>query len=115
MSRFGFLIEWSPHNSIATILAYFGTLGLFSYGLYIFTGLRQIYLAGQDSPLWRGCFFGFVLLLAWSTLEIIVLTPAFEILFACLTAFAWRANAHETRVSTAHPTPKQGRKANISS
>lgn len=92
MTEFGVPLEWSPHNSVAQMTAYFGLVGLAAYVAYLIIGLRQIYLVGRMSPTWRGCYYGFVVVLVWSAVEIIVLTPAFELLFACLSALAWAEN-----------------------
>jgi len=84
-------ITWNPHNWLLYIATYYGVIGLAAYIAYVVLGLRAIYRAGQSSDLWAGVFIGLVTLLLWGLVEIIVLSPAYEILFATLFALArWR-------------------------
>lgn len=81
-------ITWNPHNSILWIVINFGLIGLVAYGAYVWIALRDVARAASFSPVWSGVFVGLVVTLAWSLEEIIVLTPAFEILLASMYGLA---------------------------
>jgi magnesium-transporting ATPase (P-type) len=83
LDKYGYMITWNPHNSVIWIISIFGTWGLMFYGAYVFFGMRSIYRQATE-PLWLGIFVGLAVAFAWSMFEIIVLTPAFEILMAVI-------------------------------
>lgn len=83
-------IIWSPHNGAMGIAINFGIGGLIAYGAYIAFMLRRFYLNAKQSLLWKGVFVGACVLLLWSNAEIIVMTPAFDILMAGLFGIAIR-------------------------
>lgn len=93
---------WSPHNSVASLLLNFGVLGVALYAGYVSLALREFSLLGKSSSLWAGVFYAFLLLFAWSLVEIIVMTPAFEILLASLFAMA-----HVQRAGAAQSVPAE--------
>lgn len=84
LEEFNLDIIWSPHNVLLWIAAIAGLLGLTFYLLYLFVALSEIRRTIPRSSVWTGVFFGFVVLLTWSLLEPIAMTPAFEVLFAAL-------------------------------
>lgn len=88
MAETGLGVLWSPHSSIASLILTFGIAGFALYSAYVFIAMRRFYALGKTSPLWAGIFFGFLLLFAWSLVEIIVMTPAFELLFGTLYALS---------------------------
>lgn len=88
MEEFGVNELWSPHSSVATLVMNFGLVGLAAYAAYVGVALNQFYRLATNSRLWAGVFFAFVIIFAWSLLEIIVMTPAFEILLASFYAVA---------------------------
>ncbi|UCI33430.1 O-antigen ligase family protein [Mesorhizobium sp. B4-1-4] len=84
----GYSITWNPHNSILWLAVNFGLIGVAGYGAYVWIAVREIAKAAVSSSLWTGVFVGMVALLAWSFEEIIVLTPAFELLLAAMYSLA---------------------------
>lgn len=84
LDELGYSIAWNPHNSVLWVAANFGLLGLAAYACYVAIALVEIGRAAVGSRLWTGVLLGVVIVLAWSLVENIVLTPAFEILFASL-------------------------------
>ena len=94
----GYNIIWNPHNSLIWIAANFGLIGLALYLGYLATALRAIAQAARYSGLWAGALVGVSVLLVWSLVEIIVLTPAFEILFATVYVLAWNANKASAQI-----------------
>lgn len=92
-------ITWSPHNSLLWVAANFGLLGLVAYCAYVWIVMREIAIAGASSRLWTGIFVGTAMVLVWSLVEIIALTPAFEILFAALYALALGKNTSGSRLT----------------
>ncbi|TPK91797.1 O-antigen ligase family protein [Mesorhizobium sp. B2-4-17] len=90
--QLGYSITWNPHNSVLWIVTHFGLLGLAAYCAYVWIVMREIAKAAATSRLWTGVFVGVAMILSWSLVENIVLTPAFEILFAALYALALNRN-----------------------
>jgi hypothetical protein len=84
LESFNLDITWSPHNALLFLATNFGILGIVAYVGYIIVALRTMNRAAQESKMWTGVFIGVSIVLAWSMVEIVVLTPAFEILFAAL-------------------------------
>jgi O-antigen ligase len=82
LDQYGYLITWNPHNSLLWVASIFGVFGLAFYLAYIVIAMRGIYQRAKESPLWHGIFVGFAIAFVWSFVEIIVLTPAFEIMLA---------------------------------
>jgi len=81
-------ILWNPHNSLIHYAAIFGLVGLAIYLVYAVVVLRTFGRLMETSAVWKGIFYGFAILYAWSFFESIALTPAFEILIASLYALA---------------------------
>jgi hypothetical protein len=79
---------WHPHNSVLSVAVFFGSVGVVAYLVYVAIALRGLASAARDSAVWAGIFIAANMVLLWSLVEVIVLTPAFEILFASLYAFA---------------------------
>ncbi len=77
----GATVYWNPHNSVLWLWALFG-IGSTLYWAYIFVCFRSVLLASKSNSWWRGIFAALSILLAWSLVEPIVLTPAFELLAA---------------------------------
>ena len=71
----------------------FGQIGVVSYCSYVWLAMREIAKAAEAPDLRRGIFVGMILILAWGLVEIIVLTPAFELLLAALYIFAVNRNS----------------------
>ncbi|TPN43197.1 O-antigen ligase family protein [Mesorhizobium sp. B1-1-7] len=86
-------ITWNPHNSILWVAVNFGLVGLLAYIAYVWIAMREIAKAALTSDLWKGVFVGVAMILAWSLEEIIVLTPAFELLLAALYMLGHNVNA----------------------
>jgi hypothetical protein len=84
----GFNIVWSPHSSVLQLAVYFGIAGVALYAAYVWTVFRTLAGLSRSSDLWAGISVGLSIAFAWSLLEIIVITPAFEILVASLYALA---------------------------
>ena len=85
---FGYPITWHPHNSILHLLVVFGVIGTVAYAAYLAVVLGAFGHRARESPLWRGITAGTVVMLLWSLVEVIVLSPAFEVLIAGLYALA---------------------------
>lgn len=85
---FNFSIIWNPHDILLWAVAVSGFIGLAFYASYLFVALSAIYKASISSKLWNGIFFGLTVVLGWSLVEIIAMTPAFDILLACLYCLA---------------------------
>jgi hypothetical protein len=94
---FNFSIVWNPHNLLLWALAISGLIGLGLYLAYLFVALSAIYESSKTSKLWSGVFFGLVAALSWSLVEIIAMTPAFDILLACLYCLARNRNKQVVR------------------
>lgn len=88
LEEFNRNIIWNPHNVLLWVSSIAGILGLTFYLLYLFVGLAEIHRRISSSSFWTGVFFGFVILLTWSLIEPVAMTPAFEVLFASLYALA---------------------------
>ena len=84
----GFNIVWSPHSSVLQLAVYFGMAGVALYAAYVWTVFRTLARLSGSSDLWAGISVGLSIAFAWSLLEMIVITPAFEILLASLYALA---------------------------
>jgi hypothetical protein len=93
LDKYGYLLTWNPHNSLLWITALFGVWGLACYVAYISAALRSFYRRATGSPMWLGILAGICVALAWSMLEIIVLTPGFEILLALLYGLSTHSGA----------------------
>jgi hypothetical protein len=85
-------ITWNPHNSVLWVAVNFGLVGLAAYCTYLWIVMREIANAAASSDLWMGVFVGSVMAVAWGFEEIIVLTPAFEILMASMYVLAVSKN-----------------------
>jgi len=96
---FKFSIVWNPHDLFLWALAISGLIGLVLYVAYVFVALSAIYEASKTSKLWSGIFFGLIAALSWSLVEIIAMTPAFEILLGCLYCLARNRNKEAVRES----------------
>lgn len=99
-----FNIVWSPHSSILQLAVYFGAAGLALYAAYVWVVFRSLGQLSKSSDLWAGISVGLSLTFAWSLLEIIVITPAFEILFATTYALAHcRRSTGSDKLATTNP------------
>lgn len=85
---FGHPITWHPHNGLLQVLVLFGVIGAACYVIYLVLVLRTIQRRATDSDLWRGIFAGLCIVLCWSTIEIVLLTPHFQLLVAVLYGLA---------------------------
>ncbi|ESY10491.1 MULTISPECIES: O-antigen ligase family protein [unclassified Mesorhizobium] len=85
-------ITWNPHNWLLWTAVNFGLVGLVAYCGYAFIAMREVWIASRTSSLWTGVFVGLMMMLAWGLEEIVVLTPAFEVLFAAMYALARNRN-----------------------
>ncbi|TPN57175.1 O-antigen ligase family protein [Mesorhizobium sp. B1-1-7] len=85
-------ITWNPHNCLLWAAVNFGLVGLVAYCGYAFIVLREVWIASRSSSLWTGVFVGLMMMMAWGLEEIVVLTPAFEVLFAAMYALARNKN-----------------------
>ena len=85
---FGYPITWHPHNSILHLFVLFGIIGAVAYSAYMAVVLRAFERRARVSAVWRGITAGTVVMLLWSMVEIIVLSPAFELLMAALYSVA---------------------------
>jgi len=83
---------WDPHNSILHMLVSFGIVGSLFYLSYVITIVFEIYRASMSNWFWRGVCWGYSLILVWSLLEPLLLTPAIEILQAYLFIMARQFN-----------------------
>nr|CAD6436856.1 hypothetical protein REQ54_04115 [Rhizobium sp. Q54] len=90
MLHMGFDQTWSPHNSVASLALHFGLFGLVVYAFYVWSALRAIWELGRFSEFWLGIFVALCVMYVWSLVEIIVLTPAVEILVATFYGVAHR-------------------------
>jgi hypothetical protein len=88
LNVFNFSIVWNPHDIFLWAFAISGLIGVAFYGAYVVVAFSAIHEASKNSTLWSGIFFGLIAVLAWSLVEIIAMTPAFEILLACLYSLA---------------------------
>jgi hypothetical protein len=88
VNNFNFSIVWNPHDVLLWPFAITGLIGVVLYASYVYVVLNSMYRAAAESRLWLGILIGSVVVLAWSLVEIIAMTPAFEILFACLYCLA---------------------------
>jgi hypothetical protein len=88
VNTFNFSIVWNPHDVFLWAFAITGLMGVVLYASYVYVVLKSMYRAAVESRLWLGILIGSVVVLAWSLVEIIAMTPAFEILFACLYCLA---------------------------
>lgn len=88
LEEFGYEVIWNPHNGVLWLIANFGIVGLAAYCAYALLVMTEFARAAQTSRLWLGVLVGAAIGLAWSFTEIIVMTPAFEILLATLYAIA---------------------------
>jgi hypothetical protein len=93
----GFNIVWSPHCSVLQMAVYFGIAGVALYAAYVWSVFRTLSGLSGSSDLWAGISVGLSIAFAWSLLEIIVITPAFEILVASLYALATKKLAMASR------------------
>ena len=80
---FGYPITWHPHNSILHLLVVFGSSGR-SPTRRIWRSCSGPSATARAYSVWRGITAGGVVMLLWSLVEIIVLSPAFELLIAGL-------------------------------
>ncbi|RUU81291.1 O-antigen ligase [Mesorhizobium sp. M7A.F.Ca.MR.362.00.0.0] len=85
-------VTWNPHNSVLWVAVNFGLIGLAAYLAYVGIVMREVAKAAETSPLFTGAFVGLALVLVWSLVEIIALTPAFEILMAATYSLALNRN-----------------------
>lgn len=88
LNTFNFSVVWNPHDIILWAIAISGVIGLAFYAAYLFVAFAALYAASQSSKLWRGIFFASIATLVWSLVEVVAMTPAFDILVACLYCLA---------------------------
>lgn len=84
LSELNYGVTWHPHNSFLWVSANFGLIGVIIYIAYVMQVFKTINQLARTSKLWSGVLMGFSVILAWSYFSVIVLTPAYEILFAAL-------------------------------
>lgn len=89
-------VFWNPHNSIVWISATYGLVGLALYASYLILAMTSIARAARVCATWKGIFAGLVVILVWSLSEIIVLTPAFELLLASMCALSWGVTSNRS-------------------
>jgi hypothetical protein len=101
LREFAYPLSWHPHNSILHLLVLFGALGTIGYSLYVAVVLKTAVKHARQSPVWSGITAGIAITLLWSLVEIVILTPAFELLIAGVYCAARGRNlAKETPVDT---------------
>jgi len=86
--QFAYAIVWNPHNSVLHLLVLFGVVGTAAYAAYMAVVILAVRQRARESALWCGIMAGIVVALLWSLVEIVVLTPAFEILIASMYCLA---------------------------
>jgi hypothetical protein len=80
--EFAYPLSWHPHNSILHLLVLFGVLGTIGYLAYAGLVLKAAAIHARQSRVWSGITAGVAITLLWSLVEIVDLTPAFELLMA---------------------------------
>lgn len=88
LDSLGVTTTWNPHNSVLFLVSIFGLFGLAFYLAYVAIALRTIFVRAATSSVWTGVFVGLLVALVWSTVEIVVMTPAFEVLLASMCILA---------------------------
>ncbi len=78
---------WDPHNSILHLMLLLGGLGTFIYLVYIGLMVSLFARLSRDSVFWRSILVGVLVTLVWSLFEVVLLTPAYDILLAVM--FGW--------------------------
>jgi hypothetical protein len=86
MEQFGYSVFWNPHNALLWVGALLGVSGVLLYSAYLLCVLRNASQNAARSPLWTGIFFGLIIMITWSFVEQLALSPAFEILIAAMYA-----------------------------
>ncbi|GAB3775552.1 hypothetical protein GCM10028796_51570 [Ramlibacter monticola] len=85
MAAHDYSVFWNPHNAVLWIGALFGLVGIGLCIAYYALVLRTACARAQTSDVWAGVYFGLVVLTAWSLVEPLSMSPAYELLFAtCL-------------------------------
>jgi hypothetical protein len=84
LRQFAYPLTWNPHNSILHLTVLFGLLGTLGYAAYMTVVVKAVFERARESALWSGIAAGLALALAWSAIEIVALTPAFEMLVAAI-------------------------------
>jgi hypothetical protein len=81
-------LAWDPHNSILNLLILVGVVGLAIYGYYLYIVVSTFRKLAHDSLIWKSIYYAVSVSLIWSLFEVILLTPAYDILLAVLFCFA---------------------------
>lgn len=79
---------WDPHNSVLNLLILVGATGAAIYGYFLFIVLKTFRLLSFNSVVWKSIYYAVIVSLIWSLFEVILLTPAYDILLAVLFCFA---------------------------
>lgn len=103
LREFAYSMSWNPHNSILHLMLLFGLVGTIGYAAYMTVVFKAVFNRARDSRVWSGIAAGIAVVLLWSSLEIVVLTPAFELLMAGVYCVA-RADSSRERRSPNGPT-----------
>lgn len=81
-------LAWDPHNSILNLLILVGVVGFALYGYYLYVVLSTFRRLAHDSLMWKSIYYAVSVSLVWSLFEVILLTPAYDILLSVLFCFA---------------------------
>lgn len=81
-------LAWDPHNSVLNLLLLLGVFGASIYFYYVYKILSLFAKLSKVSMFWRSVFVASVVTLLWSLFEVVLLTPAYDILLASLFGLA---------------------------
>jgi hypothetical protein len=81
-------LAWDPHNSVLNLLILLGVTGTIVYAYFLFVIIKTFRELAFDSLIWKAVYYAVIVSLVWSLFEVILLTPAYDILLAVLFCFA---------------------------
>ncbi|WP_439878160.1 O-antigen ligase family protein [Pseudomonas prosekii] len=81
-------LAWDPHNSVLNLLILVGLAGTAVYACFLFVVIKTFRELSFDSLIWKAVYYAVIVSLIWSLFEVILLTPAYDILLAVLFCFA---------------------------
>ncbi|HKS11984.1 MAG TPA: O-antigen ligase family protein [Pseudomonas sp.] len=97
-------LAWDPHNSILNLLLLLGSVGTVIYLAYLYLMLSLFAKLGRDSVFWRSVYIASIVTLVWSMFEVVLLTPAYDIVMATMYGLAIASKLNRVEASVSLPS-----------
>ena len=97
-------LAWDPHSSLLNLLLLLGGVGTLIYLVYLYLMLSLFAELGRGSVFWRSVYIASVVSLVWSMFEVVLLTPAYDIVLATMYGLALAYKLHRPQPMGDLPT-----------